>query len=93
MASTRKHRKNRRVTGTAAVDRTDVGCQSNSCVSCDEGDLIDQTVDIWQKRAKRQLTREDGREIIQNMSGFFRVLREWDRIDRASKMARKRSAD
>ena len=35
------------------------------------GDFIDQTLVTWQPRAKRQLTREDGREIIENMTGFF----------------------
>lgn len=49
------------------------------------GDFIDQTLATWQPRAKRQLTREDGREIIENMTGFFRVLLEWDRAERAAK--------
>jgi hypothetical protein len=53
------------------------------------GDFIDQTIAIWQPRTRRQLTREDGREIIENMTGFFRVLQEWDRIDRAKKKADK----
>lgn len=49
------------------------------------GDFIDQTIAIWQPLTKRQLTREDGREIIENMTGFFRILQEWDRVDRAKK--------
>jgi hypothetical protein len=48
------------------------------------GDFIDETIAIWQKRSKRPLTREDGREIIENMTGFFRVLLEWDRAERAA---------
>jgi hypothetical protein len=52
------------------------------------GDFLDETVAFWQKRSKRQLTREDGREIIENLTGFFRVLQEWDRAERA---ARKKS--
>jgi hypothetical protein len=48
------------------------------------GQLIDETIGIWQKRAKRQLTPEDGREIIENMTGFFRILQEWDRAERAA---------
>jgi hypothetical protein len=55
----------------------------STSVEC--GDFIDQTIAIWQPRTKRQLTREDGREIIENMTGFFRILQEWDRIDRAKK--------
>jgi hypothetical protein len=45
------------------------------------GDFIDETVAFWQKRTQRKLTREDGREIIENMTGFFRILLEWDRAD------------
>ena len=55
----------------------------SASVEC--GDFIDQTIAIWQPRTKRQLTREDGREIIENMTGFFRILQEWDRVDRAKK--------
>jgi hypothetical protein len=47
-------------------------------------DLIDQTLIVWQPRAKRQLTREDGREIVENITGFFRILQEWDRLERAT---------
>jgi hypothetical protein len=49
------------------------------------GDFIDETLAIWQPRTARQLSREDGREIIENMTGFFRVLHEWDRAERLAK--------
>jgi hypothetical protein len=52
------------------------------------GDFIDETVAFWQQRTKRKLTREDGREIIENMTGFFRVLLEWDRAEAEGKAAR-----
>jgi hypothetical protein len=48
-------------------------------------DFIDQTLATWQPLAKRQLTCEDGREIIENMTDFFRILLEWDRAERAAK--------
>jgi hypothetical protein len=48
------------------------------------GDLIDRTVAIWRERAQRELTREDGREIIENITGFFSILQEWDRRERAA---------
>lgn len=62
------------------IFRADASAGSVEC-----GDIIDQTIAIWQLRAKRELTREDGREIIENMTGFFRILQEWDRVDRAEK--------
>lgn len=42
-------------------------------------DVIDETIRFWGKRAGVELSREDGREIIENISGFFRVLDEWSR--------------
>jgi len=64
---------------------------SASIVPDRTGDFIDETICVWQKRTARQLTREDGREIIENLTGFFRVLQEWDRSDRAANRERKRS--
>lgn len=49
------------------------------------GDMIDEAVAFWQKRSKRKLSREDGREIVENLTGFFRVLQEWDRAERAAR--------
>jgi hypothetical protein len=45
-------------------------------------EFLDETIAFWQPRAKRTLTREDAREIIENLTGFFRVLDEWDRAER-----------
>jgi hypothetical protein len=50
--------------------------------------LLDETIAIWQPRASRPLTREDARQIVENMTGFFNVLREWDRAERAAVQAR-----
>jgi hypothetical protein len=45
-------------------------------------DFLDETLAFWQPRTTRKLTREDAREINENLTGFFRVLMEWSRIDR-----------
>lgn len=91
-ASTRKDQRNRQLVGRPAgaddAARTDHLVSSRACDG--RGDFIDQTVAIWQKHTERQLTRQDGREIIDNMSGFFRVLREWDRAERRAKPSTKR---
>jgi len=42
-----------------------------------ENQLLDQTLRVWQPRAARALTREDARQIVANLTGFFRVLSEW----------------
>lgn len=46
-------------------------------------DLLDRTLEVFQPRTSRRLTREDAREISHNLTGFFRVLMEWDRKERA----------
>lgn len=37
-------------------------------------------LDVWQRRAGRQLSDEDAREIRESLCGFFRVLAEWNRL-------------
>ena len=39
--------------------------------------LIDDTLDVWQPYTSRRLTREDARQIAENVCGFFKVLLEW----------------
>jgi hypothetical protein len=45
--------------------------------------VIEQTRETWQPQAERHLTDEDAREIIANMSGFLRILIDWDATARA----------
>ena len=37
--------------------------------------LIDQTLEFWQARSPKTLTREDAREMIENVAGFFSFFR------------------
>lgn len=67
------------------VGRRVDGATPNDAGAAAQADFIDETVAFWQKRSKRQLTREDGRQIIENLTGFFRVLQEWDRAERAAR--------
>jgi hypothetical protein len=41
--------------------------------------LIDRTIALWQPRLGRDLSREDARQITENMVGFFSILHEWSR--------------
>lgn len=45
--------------------------------SPDREEVVDRALEIFQPRTDRVLTREDGREIARNLTGFFRVLWEW----------------
>jgi hypothetical protein len=65
--------------------RRDEDAAPGNAGAAPQGDFVDETVAFWQKRSKRQLTREDGRQIIENLTGFFRILQEWDRAERAAR--------
>ena len=40
--------------------------------------LIARTKETWQRRAACSLSDEDAREIAENVTGFFRLLLEWE---------------
>jgi hypothetical protein len=44
--------------------------------------FLDATIEFWQTSAGRNLTHEDAREIVENMTGFFAVLRQWRDAER-----------
>jgi hypothetical protein len=43
--------------------------------------LIDQTIALWQPRLRRDLSREDARQIVENVTSFFNILTEWSRAE------------
>jgi hypothetical protein len=45
--------------------------------------LIDRTLEVWQPHTSRVLTREDARQIIENIVGFFSALRDWHAAERS----------
>jgi hypothetical protein len=47
-------------------------------------DLIRRTRRTWQPRLGRDLSREDARQIVENVSGFFAVLADWSRSEQAN---------
>jgi len=51
-----------------------------------------RTLELWSRRSTRPLTEEDGREIAENMTGFFRVLLEWKAKKQAPGIDRDRAA-
>ena len=51
--------------------------------------FLDETLEVWQPRTARRLTREDAREIHRNVSGALRVLARW----RAEELAQKRAGE
>lgn len=49
--------------------------------------LIDSAIGFWQPRSPRPLAREDARQIVENMTGFFSILLEWEAQDREARKA------
>ena len=43
--------------------------------------LIDQTIALWQPRLGRNVSREDARQIAENVTGFFTTLAKWSRAE------------
>jgi hypothetical protein len=41
--------------------------------------LLERTAQLFQARTGRSLSKEDAREIVENVTGFFRILAEWQR--------------
>jgi hypothetical protein len=50
--------------------------------------LIDLTRRVWQPRLGRDLSREEARQIAENLTGFFALLAEWARAEKPAKDAR-----
>jgi hypothetical protein len=43
--------------------------------------LIDRMREIWQPRLGRDMSREDARQIAENVTGFFAVLAQWSHAE------------
>jgi hypothetical protein len=39
--------------------------------------LLEETIRFWQPRTSRALTHEDARQMVENVTGFFTVLKSW----------------
>jgi hypothetical protein len=43
--------------------------------------FIEQTRRLWRSRLGRNVSREDARQIAENVTGYFAVLAEWSRAE------------
>ena len=55
--------------------------------------LVDLTLEVWQPLYQRQLSREDARQIAENLTGFFRVLLRWKAMSAARRAEEDSSGD
>lgn len=42
-------------------------------------EFLERTKQTWQPRTHRPLSDENARQILENIVGFFRILREWEK--------------
>lgn len=41
-------------------------------------DFLRKTIHVWQPLSEEKLNEEDAREIVENLTGFFSLLRQWE---------------
>ncbi len=41
-------------------------------------EFLNQTAEFWQAKASRQVSCEDARQIVENVTGFFDLLLKWE---------------
>ena len=46
--------------------------------------IIARTLEVWQPRTARALTREDAREMVDNVVRFVRLVCEWEQAARSA---------
>lgn len=46
-----------------------------------KADFINETIAFWQPYTDEIVTPELAKEMVDNISGFFRILLEWDEAD------------
>ncbi len=50
-----------------------------------EDNLIDRTIEVWQPRNANRLSDQDARAILENVTGFFTLLLEWETNEQQKK--------
>jgi len=48
-------------------------------MASDESDIIKETIGFWSVRYGEELSPEDAREIVRNVTSFFLLLQEWEK--------------
>jgi len=46
--------------------------------------FLDRTIAVWRHRLGREVSREEARQITENVTGFFNILLEWSRDQAAA---------
>jgi hypothetical protein len=52
---------------------------TSSTVKNQQLDIVEYTIAFWSARTEQEVSREDARQMLVNVSGFFQLLAEWDK--------------
>lgn len=58
-----------------------------SSISNQNREFLKRTQDFWQAQTSEKLTLEDARACVENIAGFFDILKEWDEAPSVSRCA------
>ncbi len=56
-------------------------------------ELTEHTIAVWQKRTPRRLSKEDAREITENLTSFFTILAEWSHKEHRARSTKVAESD
>jgi hypothetical protein len=48
-------------------------------------ELIEETISVFERQTGREISHEEARQALENISGFFRVLQEWEDAEEEAK--------
>jgi hypothetical protein len=65
-------------TGELGQHGSSAGCRTPH--ESEEG-FLERTLQLWRPRSSQYLTRDDARQVVGNVAGFFRVLAEWAALE------------
>jgi hypothetical protein len=67
---------------TRGTERREPAVRSSVKIPSGANDnLIDRTVAVWERRLERDLSREEARQMVENITGFFNILAEWSQAE------------
>lgn len=49
--------------------------------------FLEKTIRLFQERTGETLSKEDARQIVENVTGFFRTLQDWDHAEQSGPAA------
>jgi len=72
-------------------EKSETKKKSKKTDAAEKKDFIQETIDFWEKRTGKTFTREDARQMIENAAGYFNILNEWDKREKAKERKKEKN--